>query len=163
MTRASFEEHSMKMKPYLILPIFVLAIFASAGQASANFSVYVSINDAYYADLDGDLLADDIKLDLTLEIYNYNFYTSVEVYVGVTLPSGTEYWFVITLDVYKSTTYYGTGLDVNLYDTATESGWYTAHAVGFASGESYSVMESLTFDPPGGYLPGNPSISATTY
>lgn len=158
-----YEVSMKRMRVVFILTVFVLGMMSSISTASANFSVYVSFNDAYYADLDSDTLQDDIRLDMTIEIYNYQYSTDVELYVGITLPSGTQYWFLVTFTVYKSTYGYSTGMLFNAYDTATESGWYDASAVGFANGESYSIMETITFDPPGGSGPGNPQAEAIFY
>ncbi len=141
----------------LILGLILLTInLGSILGASANFSVDMTIEDAWYADLDNDSYTDDIAVVVLLELYNYNYITSVDVYIGVELPSGTTYWFTADLSLYK-TTYYGyLEITFHLLNTATETGWYTAKAVGFADGETLSIMHSYDFDPPGETNGGDP-------
>lgn len=109
----------------------------------------ITIDDAYYGNLDDDSYEDDIRISLTLVVSNWYYYTDIDLYIGIELPSGIEFWFIAEFTVYK-TTYSGyITIDFDLLNTATESGWYTASAVGFANNERVSIMDTLIFDPPG--------------
>jgi hypothetical protein len=125
--------------------------------ASANFSVNIYIDDAWYEDIDSDGIEDDIGVNLTVSLYNKYVYTDIDLYLGITLPSGYEYWFLASFTVEKYTYYTDFGMTFELYNTATESGWYDASAVGFADGEMFSYMHTITFDPPGDTNEGNPA------
>lgn len=152
----------MKTKlAYGMLLMFILTSFAGVQQSAANFSVYASINHAFYADLDADGREDDVCIYLTIEVYNYRIYTDIDLYIGVTLPSGSEFWFLVEFTVKKSYYYGWIDMKFDTFNTALESGWYDASAVGFAESERFSIMETLTFDPPGGPKDGEASGTAT--
>ena len=140
-----------KVRRNLLLSIFIILpiILTNISPTSANFSVGINITDAYYADLDADNFEDDIFISIDVTLSNIYIETDVDIYIGVTLPSGIEFWFVAKITVIKSTYSYNFGINFDLLNTALESGWYTAQAVGFAEGDQYSIMQSLIFDPPG--------------
>ncbi|MCH8906361.1 MAG: hypothetical protein IH840_04655 [Candidatus Heimdallarchaeota archaeon] len=123
---------------------------------SADYSVVVTLNDAWYEDSDNDGYEDDIILILTLELFIKRAVTKVDLYVGVQLPSGAEFWFLTELKLRKSGDYASFDFKFTLFDTATESGWYTAYAIGYAAGDKYAIMDSLEFDPPGSKSGGVP-------
>ncbi len=138
---------------FIILPILLANVPAS----SANFSVSIDITDAYYADLDADLLEDDIVVTLNVTLTNIYVSTNVDIYIGITLPSGTEFWFLAEINVVKYTYSVTFGMKFDLMNTALEPGWYEANAVGFADGDQFSIMDSFIFDPPGGTDGGWPT------
>lgn len=116
---------------------------------SANYTANTNIVSAWYADLDSDGLEDDIGVSLTLTISNNRVVSLVDVYIGLELPSGIEFWFLFEFRVSKSTQTASFDLTFHLMDTALESGWYWAYSVAFANNEQYSLMDSYYFDPPG--------------
>lgn len=119
--------------------------------AAANFSAYTTVLDAYYTDSDYDGYQDDVISYVGIDIYWGYYGMLVDVYVGLTLPSGAEQWYLVSVRAYS--TYFV--LKLNFLNSATESGWYTVHAAAFAMNDDYSTMHSYTFDPPGGN-PNNP-------
>lgn len=146
-----------KFKIFVIL-LFGILLFSLVPHASADYSVYASFRDAYYADLDGDNFQDDIRLELSLDLYNSYETTNVDLYIDITLPSGTVYSFLVHLILVKSTTHGYYELSVNIYNAATESGWYTASTVAFTPDDLYSIQETIVFDPPGSNGGVPPSI-----
>jgi hypothetical protein len=150
-------------KSILLIMMFLFTSFAVIQNSSANFSVYVTVTDAYYADLSGDGLEMDVGIHLFLEIYNNKVSTDVSLYIGIELPSGLTFWFLVEFTAIKYTYYGYTNIFFEGLNTALESGWYNAYAVAFAEGEQYSVMHIYTFDPPGGSSPGEPVGRATFY
>lgn len=125
------------------------ALLGSVNSASANYSVYIDITDAYYADLDSDGFEDDIRILVVMDLYNYKYTTDIDLYVGIEKPLGEEVWFLAEFLAYKTTYHESYSISFNLLNTATESGWYTAYSVGFADNEQFSIMSNLLFDPPG--------------
>ncbi len=120
---------------------------------------YINIIDAYYADLDGDLVEDDIKLLVEFSFTDTNP-TRVDLNIWIELPSGFMYSFRVS--VYRAPTQ--SILNIDCINMATESGWYTvtllASIMGAGNGKLY-ITDELVFDPPtggGGSLP--PSVSA---
>jgi len=138
-------------KSFTAIMILVMSVsfIASIHTASADFSVNVYINGASYGDYDQDGYQDDIEINLTIELSNQYVYTDIDIYVGVTLPSGQDFWFGYSFTAVKYTYTGYVDMKWDLMNTALESGWYRADAVGFAKGEQFSLMDSLHFDPPG--------------
>ena len=94
----------MRRSQSLLIILLLTLSFANAiHPAKADYSVSVTINDAYYSDLDGDGLQDDIRIDLTVVLSNKYVYTDIDLYLGLTLPSGIEYWFLHSFTLQKST------------------------------------------------------------
>ncbi|MCY3414491.1 MAG: hypothetical protein INQ03_22780 [Candidatus Heimdallarchaeota archaeon] len=133
----------------LLFSLIPTSAYFSFYRTVPNFSVDIYIWDAYYADLDLDGYEDDIFIEIDLTLTNQYVYTDVEVFIGVTLPSGMEHWFKFDYTFKKTTLTGYITLGYDLYNTATELGWYEANAVGFAQGEEFSYMDTLIFDPPG--------------
>jgi len=137
--------------------VFILAILliVPINQVSADFSTTVTLTYGNYGDFDtlvglpSDGFKDDIIINMTLELYNKKYSTPIDLYFGITLPSGQEFWWEANLIVYKSSSYASFDLTIVILEIATESGFYTAQAVGFAASEKFSYMTYLVFDPPG--------------
>jgi hypothetical protein len=113
----------------------------------------VSIVDAYYADLDSDGFEDDIKIlvEFSFTILNP---VRVDLNMWVELPSGLTYYFKVS--VYRAPS--DSTLNLDCFDMATESGWYTVSMVASimgSGGGKYYIVDVLEFDPPGG-TPGLP-------
>lgn len=139
----------MKRRLTLLVLLVLISSQMLASSVKANYSVDVFIEDAWYEDLDSDGYQDDIGVNLSVELSNQYVYTDIDMYLGITLPSGTEYWFLASFTVEKYTYYTYFRMTFELLNTATESGWYKASAVGFADGDRFSYMDSIIFDPPG--------------
>jgi len=146
----------------LLIAILSLGAMGQINSVSANFSVTVYIQDAWYTDLDNDGSEDDIGVDLIINLCNNYVYTDVDFYVGLELPNDYEFWFKTSFTVKKYTYCEANGAIFYLYNTALVPGWYKAHAVGFAEGDNFARMDTLVFDPPGSNG-GNPSATVTFY
>ena len=153
----------MKRKGFILGIVVIIALAALAPIADAQPRVaeveYISIIDAYYADLDGDSYEDDIKLLVEFSFTDTEP-TRVDLNIWIELPSGFMYSFRIS--VYRAPAQ--SVLNIDCLDMATESGWYTvtllASVMGAGNGKLY-ITDELVFDPPtggGGSLP--PSVKA---
>ena len=153
----------MKRKGFILGIVVIIALAALAPIVDAQPRVaeveYISIIDAYYADLDGDSYEDDIKLLVEFSFTDTEP-TRVDLNIWIELPSGFMYSFRIS--VYRAPAQ--SVLNIDCLDMATESGWYTvtllASVMGAGNGKLY-ITDELVFDPPtggGGSLP--PSVNA---
>ncbi len=144
---------------YLLLAVLLMSfvIFAPT-PAAAGHEIIIIMDEAYYADADGDGLEDDIVV--IYEIIPPDKDTSedyvIELYCTLTLPSGVSY-------VYQCAVVTSVGCTVTQYwfNSVTESGWYTysVYAYSFLS-EVDSSSNEIVFDPPEGDN-GMPSIDTT--
>ena len=127
-------------------------------ECAVNEDVFVII-DAFYADLDGDNLEDDIRVISTLDLRTDG---TKEVFLTglffLELPSQTIY-------DHSFSHHYCTDLDVVYltftgFDAATEPGWYSATILGLGFIDSTPIIffDDIVFDPPGGSDNGDPLI-----
>lgn len=134
-----------------IFTLFIISALSSTAnpdwKISTNTSPVISIQvkEAYYADLDGDGLEDDVYSQVEIRLSGANRY-NLDYWITLTLPSGENFvfgWFVST----RLTTL---NIANNLYNTALEAGWYHLHIEVFmkTGGISYTNYEHW-FDPPG--------------
>lgn len=138
----------------LAFVVFTFILLQNSVGASANFSATTTVLDAYYTDSDYDGYSDDVIAYISVDI-NWGYYgMTLDIYVGLTLPSGNELWYVVTLRAYSS--YFV--MKLNFLDSATEAGWYTVHAAAFSLADDYATMHSYTFDPPGGVTNNPPQL-----
>ena len=150
------------MKPRILLLTFVLlasmmipVVSAQPRLASANT---IQIIDAYYGDLDGDGVEDDIKI-----LVEFDFIilepSRVDLNIWIELPSG--YTYNVRVSVYRAPT--ESILNIDCFNMATESGWYTvtmlASIMGTGAGKYY-ITDELVFDPPTEAGPGLPGVKA---
>lgn len=154
----------MRVKETTLLLVVVMAVSLVVPLVSAQprqtTTQYVRIIDAYYADLDSDGYEDDVKL-----LVEFSFCDTepsrVDILLWIQLPSGTTYGLKIS--VYRTPT--ESVLNVDCFDLATESGWYTvtmvASIMGAGHGRIY-LTDEFMFDPPTGSGPGLPP-SAVAY
>ena len=153
----------MKRKGFILAIVAVLAasLFLPSVDAQPRIATvdYISIIDAYYADLDGDSYEDDIKLLVEFSFTDTEP-TRVDLNIWIELPSGFTYIFRVS--VYRAPT--ESVLNIDCLNMATESGWYTvsllASIMGAGNGKLY-ITDELVFDPPtggGGSLP--PAVNA---
>lgn len=131
----------------LLMALF-LGLTAIQGVSAVTDWLDISIDHAYYYDLDGDGLEDDIQVDFTLTVNpGIKSPSKSDYYVKLTLPSGLAYLVRLTLIGRYATIH----MTFFWYDCATESGWYNINIEAFAYGGSrmgYSTA-NLDFDPPG--------------
>ena len=116
----------------------------------------IKVTDAYYADLDGDGLVDDVyvevefdtKLAVSSDVANdvYSGTYEYEYDIILELPSGKSYDWEVDFSTYDSKVRIGH----NMYNTATEPGYYRTSID--AELEEPAEAEDFTshvFDPPG--------------
>lgn len=140
--------------------IFFMLVFLAAlppvasAQARISEYQYIQIADAYYADLDGDLYQDDIKLLFSCCFGEVNP-TRVDLNIWIELPSGLTY--SVRISIYNTPSQFL--LNVDCFNMATESGLYAvtllASVMGAGSGKLY-IIDEIIFDPPTGGGPGLP-------
>lgn len=119
---------------------------------------YIQIMDAYYGDLDGDGVEDDIKI-----LIEFAFTTlepsRVDLNIWIELPSG--YTYNIRVSVYRAPA--ESILNIDGINMATESGWYTVTMLASVTGTGggkYYITDQLIFDPPTEAGPGLPGVFA---
>ncbi|MFO7836857.1 MAG: hypothetical protein R6V83_09390 [Candidatus Thorarchaeota archaeon] len=140
--------------------LFISAVlFTSMAQNCFAMSdrLKVSVDHAYYYDLDGDGLEDDVLIDLICEVPEGAAPPrKSEFYLALGLPSGIEHRATIML-VGK---YSELHMRILWYDSAWESGWYTIKVDVIAFGGSVfgCCTTSYEFDPPTGSGTGDPHI-----
>lgn len=158
----------MKLHKKLIFIICLLLVaVGSLGTLNARGSTWtttlaeldLTFVETYYADLDNDGYEDDILLDLYVELLTFSYWDTIfgknmELYVELELPSGAYHDYGFEITAYQPTF----NIVLECYDHATESGDYTAHAIGFVEGNSYGLYHWVVFDPPGGSKPVPPSM-----
>ena len=126
--------------------IVVLVSCSSATKAANTQQIDITIDTAYYCDLDSDGREDDIYADATFIIeegWAFIFFDYEFVY-----PSGNSFegeFHFTTIESNKV-------LHFRLYNGATEPGWYIFNidAKIINNWNYVQVYESLVFDPPGG-------------
>ncbi len=140
----------------VMLSICIPAVQAQPRLASTD---YIQIVDAYYADLDGDGYEDDIKLLVDCSFADTDP-TRVDLNIWIELPSGLM--FNVRVSIYNTPNDFL--LNIDCFDMAIESGWYTvtllASMMGAGNGKLY-ITDEIVFDPPTGGGPGlPPSVKA---
>ncbi|MHA1135163.1 MAG: hypothetical protein ACTSSE_01610 [Candidatus Thorarchaeota archaeon] len=141
--------------------IVLLSCLIPAANAQPRISSidYIQIEDAYYADLDGDGYEDDIKLLVDCCFFDTNP-SRVDLNIWIELPSG--FTFNVRVSIYNTPNEFL--LNIDCFDMAIESGWYTvtmlASVMGAGNGKIY-IVDEIIFDPPTGGGPGlPPSVNA---
>ena len=140
----------------LLALLSVIIIFGTVQNAAALVDwVDISIDHAYYYDLDDDGASDDVLVNLTCTVHSgiRNPQRS-EYQVKLTLPSGLAYLVIIEV-IGK---YNVLSMSLKMYDTATEPGWYNVKVDAFSMGvhKGHSTA-SYDFDPPTGQGTGQPT------
>ncbi len=142
----------------LIILLSMFFMLNSIQTASAALDwLDISINHAFYYDLDDDLSEDDILIDLTFEVRDGIKSPSTSDYIiTLTLPSGFQYILILTI-IGKYRIFEMTML---WYDTATETGWYNVRvdAFGYYGYSTGYSMADYDFDPPTGSGGGEPYL-----
>jgi hypothetical protein len=140
----------------VMLALCIPAVNAQPRLASVD---YIQIVDAYYADLDGDGYEDDIKLLVQFSFADTSP-SRVDLNIWIELPSGLV--FNVRVSIYNTPNEFL--LNIDCFDTAIESGWYTvtmlASIMGSGNGKLY-ITDEIVFDPPPPAGPGfPPSVNA---
>ena len=140
----------------VMLTLCIPAVNAQPRIASVD---YIQIVDAYYADLDGDGYEDDIKLLVDCCFLDTNP-SRVDLNIWIELPSG--FTFNVRVSIYNTPNEFL--LNIDCFDMAIESGWYTvtmlASVMGAGNGKLY-IIDEIVFDPPPPAGPGfPPSVNA---
>jgi len=149
----------MKYRKILHLS-FLLAVFAISGftssvsGAAARVVAPVDpliIDDAYYCDVDGDLLEDDCRTFFTLySPTGFEASMIVDLYLSIELPSGQKFYFTYEFGA----TFVNLPFEIQWYNVAIESGDYIFTVIADMHGWDINrthfkgtVSETLIFDP----------------
>ncbi len=151
----------MKTQAAIATLIFLITAAVSTGIVSSPTAtafesiVTVDISSAYYADLDGDSLEDDIfsQVDVVLAM-TYN--KGIDYTITLTLPSGAQYSYSFKL--YVSSKIFS--INNYMYNLATESGWYQIDAT-ITLRNGVGGSDQIVFDPPGGSCCDDPEVVIT--
>ena len=146
--------HTRKLTLVFAAIVLLSALIPAANAQPRISSIdYIQIVDAYYADLDGDGYEDDIKLLVDCCFLDTNP-TRVDLNIWIELPSGLT--FNVRVSIYNTPNTFL--LNIDCFDMAIESGWYTvtllASIMGAGNGKLY-VTDEIVFDPP---VPGGPGF-----
>lgn len=138
-----------------IIPASAKTVKVTTKEATCKPSINLDVVEAYYADLDGDGMADDVysRVDIQLHCGNrYNF----DYRISLILPSGfTVYDY---LGINTRLTHFS--IATTFYNYAFEAGDYQIDAEALLStGGQFYHISSLIFDPPGG-ISGTGSVSS---
>ncbi len=140
---------------FLFATIVILSLCIPAVNAQPRLTTaeYIRIVDAYYADLDGDGYEDDIKLLVECSFLDTDP-NRVDLNIWIELPSGLI--FTVRVSIYNTPNEFL--LNIDCFDMAIESGWYTvtllASVMGSGDGKLY-ITDEIIFDPP---LPAGPGL-----
>ena len=153
-------KHGRRLSVLVVLS--VLMIFGTVQTASAQLDwIDISIDHAYYYDLDGDGASDDVLVNMTCTVLSgiKNPQRS-EYRITLTLPSGLAY--LVIIDVIGK--YNSLFMSLKMFDTATEPGWYNVKVDAYSMGvhRGYSTA-SYDFDPPDKQGTGQPTVSLLAY
>lgn len=142
----------------LLVMFSAIIIFGTVQNAAALVDwVDISIDHAYYYDLDDDGASDDVLINITCSVHpGIKNPQRSEYYIALTLPSGVVYLVIIEV-IGKYNTLF---MSLSMYDTATEPGWYNVKVDAFSMGinRGHSTA-SYDFDPPTGQGTGQPTAS----
>ena len=144
----------------LFVAVFLISTETVIGQSSkiqynASTNFIISIDNATYGNFDNQTSYNDIAIFFNLYCPVKLGYTQFDIYLTITLPSGTVYTasFTVITDIYPVPE-----LIIYYYNIATEPGIYTAVLTAFmyGNGNPTSAQASIAFDPPpmGNGLPG---------
>ena len=138
--------------PLLIFLVLLGSLSATAGTNKASSLevdkpyIQIDIQEAYYADLEGDGMEDDVFVGVELSFFGSSVY-NFDYYIFLTLPSGAEFGYAVALAAHTDVAYLGNFF----WNHATESGDYkvTVHTV-LRTGGITLFTDCVIFDPPGG-------------
>ncbi len=143
-----------KIFQFLILMIFIISLSSTSIGRQNSFStetlnepyIGIEITNAFYADLDGNGIEDDIFVQVDLSFFGAST-INFDYYIILTLPSGESHAYTISLASHVDKLI----IDNYFWNHATEPGWYTVevHTV-LRTGGVQILSDSMVFDPPGG-------------
>ncbi|TFF68224.1 hypothetical protein EU520_00685 [Candidatus Thorarchaeota archaeon] len=144
----------------VLLSVFLVMTTTPEAQAATydapetTAQIDVTIEDAYYLDLDPDLIENDVVVYVRFSLADFPYYEFAYI-ITLQLPSGTEYSYLVYVYAWIDDVY----LCNVFFDHATESGNYTVYveAVMFIPGVATDSGEYV-FDPPGGSEGGKPTF-----
>ena len=138
--------------------VMISSNLSTATASSTNPVVFGTITDAYYKDLNNQSYL-DIQYNMSIYISDFSATDAVNGYyytllIGLTYPDGTSYWWQFNTVTYKQSF----NLKVLIYDSVTQSGWYTASSYTMSTyGRDKAYFSSMEFDPPSAGVIGDPT------
>ena len=151
-----------KLRITVLVSLFGL-IMISSNMSTVTASstapvVFGTITDAFYTNLNNQSYL-DIQYNMSFNISDFSASNTVNGYyytlfVGLTFPDGSNYWWQFNLITYKQSF----KLKILFYDCVTQGGWYTASTYTMSTyGRDRAFYSSLDFDPPSGGVIGTPT------
>lgn len=139
----------------LVTPVLGVGMLKSTNGTYMTFRV----RDAYYGDMEGDGLKDDIHMLIDIHIEGISTRYNFNLYITLLLPSGESHTYAYSI----KTKILDFTAQVIFYNHATESGWYTIHllTILFSGKTTGDATDEYSFDPPGGNPGGDPHASFT--
>ncbi len=130
-----------------MVPTNAAPIFASSTDACDNGAyVTIEITRAYYDDIDLDGDFDDVQGVVTVDLYCSNRF-QFDYYLYLTLPSGFQVNEALGVNTRLNHLVFTT----TFYNYALEAGDYTIDVIVLLmNGGPTEVIDTVTFDPPGG-------------
>ncbi|OLS27372.1 MAG: hypothetical protein HeimC2_12090 [Candidatus Heimdallarchaeota archaeon LC_2] len=147
----------MKIKHHSLffLIIIILALNSMQSTSGVPYKTNAIITDAFYGDYDemvglvSDDLEDDVRVNVTLSVFDPKQYVIVYIYLSVKLPSGTLFSYIFEIQIFKDTKMYQTEFYFVLLNIATEPGWYDVTVSALGERDPWGLEDEFTFDPPG--------------
>ncbi|MCY3414962.1 MAG: hypothetical protein INQ03_25150 [Candidatus Heimdallarchaeota archaeon] len=139
------------IKIAILFAVLLVPGMASAGKNDYLLSetvemVSINISEAYYADLEGDGLENDVFVGVDLYLSGRDAY-NFDYYIFLTLPSGLQFSYAYAFSAKTDYIYFGN----YFWQHALEPGWYDVEVfIVMRSGGLTVSSEALIFDPPGG-------------
>lgn len=147
----------MKIKRHSLFFIIIgiLAINSVHLTSGVPYKTNAKITDAYYGDYDemeglvSDGLEDDVRVNITLNVFDPKPHIPIDVYLSVELPSGIIFYYIFEIMVIKETHLHTMNLQFVLLNIATEPGWYDVTVSALGERDPWALEDEFTFDPPG--------------
>jgi hypothetical protein len=146
----------------LLISAFILTNFSTQFMAGARrFQISIDIYAAGYFDLDNDESEDDVFTSFFITVSETPRNSMVDIYYRLKLPSGQTYIEMFQLSLSRDPDLLLSYYTIIGFNTATESGWYTATidiVLDDELGGVYIASDTIIFDPPNDEEPGEPEF-----
>ncbi len=146
----------IKQRPLFLIIISLLVLNSVISTSAVPFKTKAIISDAFYGDydelegLESDGLEDDVRVNITLTVFDPKPNIKIDIFLSVKMPSGELFSYTFDILVFKETKEHVMDLQFVLLNIATEPGWYDVTVSALGERDPWAVEDEFTFDPPGG-------------